>query len=154
MKARTDTERAEVLAELTLGMTPAQVAKDKKLPVTTIYTWRSEFIENGTLDAMTTELKARMVGTMAADLLVDKFEEWFAQPEKLSPQQVGILYGITTDKVIAYDRLHQDRQSDNDRSDLMRELMDTLRQQKAIGNPVPQLSEPILEGEVRDVASG
>lgn len=108
----TEEERAEVLKELALGKRPVKIAGERYIPVTTIYEWRTQWINDGTLEAFTTEMEAKAVAAMAVDLLKDQFEVWLNDGSKLSPQQIGILYGITTDKVIAFDKLRADKQSD------------------------------------------
>ena len=158
-------EKAKVLEELALGKRPVQVAEELSIPPTTIYEWRTNWINDGTLEAFTSEMEAKTVAAMAVDLLKDQFEIWLRDGSRLSPQQIGILYGITTDKVIAFDKLKLDRANSDRQDHANQDLLDILRAQAAIGNPVPPsatersglgpiLEEPAIEGEVRDLSDG
>ena len=151
--ARYDEEtKAEALALSVAGHTGIHIANELGVHFTTVYRWLDE--HRDVRDELAEDAAQGRLLEKAQRLYEYKLDQALEDPGNVTLVHAAVAAGISDDKSTRRRQLKQQRVSDDTRSDLMRDLMDTLRQQKAIGNPVPQLSEPILEGEVRDVASG
>jgi hypothetical protein len=153
-------QTAQAIALRLRGYSIRAIGRKLGVPFPTVQNWLED--SDRVTTAALSEMKHRRLSLRIADVMEDTVEEIErkATPETLEAMtltelltflnRMSIPGGISTDKVIAFERNSNQRQADSARSSDLHTLMEFVRAQNALGNRI-EIQEPAIEGEAREV---